>query len=60
MNFTITQVNKLTDKHWDLLLLADPNKDLVQKYLQAAITFEVRKKKNCLLSWFYKQFRSLN
>lgn len=48
MNFKITQVNKLTDKHWDLLLLADPNKDLVQKYLQAGITFEVRKKEKLL------------
>lgn len=39
----ISQLDKITDEHWRLLLLADPSKQLVQQYLQHGTTFEVRK-----------------
>lgn len=39
----ITQLDKITDEHWHLLLLADPSKQLVQQYLQHGTIFEVRK-----------------
>lgn len=39
----ITQLDKITDEHWRLLLLADPSKQLVQQYLQQGTVFEVRK-----------------
>ena len=44
--FEIKQVDKITDDHWKLLLLADPSKDLVERYLQSGKTFEFRKNTN--------------
>lgn len=44
--FEIKQVDKITDNHWKLLLLADPSKDLVERYLQSGKTFEFRKNTN--------------
>lgn len=41
--FKIKQVDKITDEHWKLLLLADPSKALVERYLQSGKTFEFRK-----------------
>lgn len=31
-HFEIEQVNRTTSEHWKLLLLADSNKELIQKY----------------------------
>lgn len=33
-HFEIEQVNRTTSEHWKLLLLADSNKELIQKYLR--------------------------
>lgn len=44
--FKIKQVDKITDEHWKLLLLADPSKELVERYLESGKTFEFRKNTN--------------
>lgn len=41
-HFEIEQVTRVTDEHWKLLLLADPSKELIQKYLQSGKIFEIR------------------
>lgn len=38
----IILTEKITEEHWQLYLLADPSKTLVEKYLQAGDAFEVR------------------
>lgn len=38
----IVEVGQVTETHWRLLLLADPNKELVQNYLQSGSLFEVK------------------
>lgn len=45
-HFKIKQVDKITDEHWKLLLLADPSKDLIERYLQSGKTFEFREDTN--------------
>lgn len=37
--FALRTVDQVTAAHWRLLLLADPSKELVQRYLQAGTTF---------------------
>ena len=39
----IKPVSRVTNQHWKLLLLADPSKSLVQKYLQLGNVFEICK-----------------
>lgn len=39
----VKHVDKVTVAHWKLLLLADPNKNLVQSYLQLGMTFAIYK-----------------
>lgn len=39
--FEIKPVSGVTDEHWKLLLLADPSKSLIQKYLQSGKAFEI-------------------
>lgn len=40
---TIRPVTQLTAQHWQLLLLADPSRKLVQDYLQKGTVWEARK-----------------
>lgn len=41
--FEITRVGDVTAEHWQLLLRADPSQNMIQKYLQAGKTFEIRR-----------------
>jgi len=37
----INKIQFLTKEHWNLLLLADPSKEMVDKYIQKSIIYEV-------------------